>query len=424
MLVGGSRSGKTFVLCRTVLARAHAAPESRHVILRFRGNAARSSISLDTLPRAAKLCFPGKRLTEYRQDGFFELVNGSQIWVSGLDDQVRAEKILGQEFATIYFNECSQIPYSSVTLARTRLAQVVPHLNGGYLTQRAYYDLNPPGKGHWTYQMFVAGVEPDSRQPIADRSQYASLYMNPHDNAANLSPEYLAELASLPERARKRFLDGEYQTEIDGALWTLETLEQGRVENVPDLQRVVVGVDPSGASGDENSRSDAIGIVVAGKGVDGRGYVLEDLTCRLSPEAWARRAVDAYRRHSADCIVAEKNFGGDMVRAVLRAVDADVPIRLVTASRGKAVRAEPIAALYEQSKVSHVGMFVELEDEMLNFSVSGYQGSKSPNRADALVWVLTELMGKTIAEVPIVVPMILTTPRGDQRPTAKPTLSR
>ena len=401
LLVGGSRSGKTFALCRAILMRAVRAPGSRHAILRLHANAARSAIGLDTLPKAARLCLPGLALTEHRQAGFSSLANGAEIWVGGLDDKERVEKILGQEFATLYFNECSQIPYASVTMARTRLAQQVRDETGKPLTQRAYYDLNPTGQGHWSYQLFVAGRDPESRQPLADPHQYRHLFLNPRDNAANLSPDYLKELESLPERARRRFLAGEYMTEIDGALWTLDRLEACRCPEtaLPDLQRVVVAVDPSGGGG-EPGGNDAIGICVAGRGVDGVAYVLEDLTCKLAPEGWGRRVVEAWRRHRADAVIAEANYGGDMVRAVFQAVDHRVPVRLVTASRGKAVRAEPVSALYEPApdgliRVRHVGAparFHDLEDELLNFSTAGYQGSRSPNRADALVWALTDLM--------------------------------
>ena len=140
LLYGGARSGKTFLICRATLARAIGAPGGRHAIMRFRANAARSSISLDTLPKARQLCFPQVPMKEYRQDGFWEIGRGSsasQIWVLGLDDKERVEKILGLEFATLFFNECSQIPYSSVTLARTRLAQVVRTVSGKILLQRA-----------------------------------------------------------------------------------------------------------------------------------------------------------------------------------------------------------------------------------------------------------------------------------------------
>lgn len=406
LVVGGSRSGKTALICRIILLRAHKAPGSRHVILRFRANAARSAISLDTLPKVARLS--GIEITEHRQDGYFELDNGAQIWVGGLDDKERAEKILGMEFATLYFNECSQIPYPSIVLALTRLAQVSYCADGSILAQRALFDLNPTGKGHWTYLLFVAHKDPDSRRPLAHPEDYAHIYINPVHNASNLAASYITALEALPEKARKRFLSGEYQADIDGALWSIEGLEacRRRHDEVPDLARMVIAIDPSGASGKEETRSDDIGICAAGVGVDGDGYVFEDLTCKLGPEAWARIAVDAFHRHKADCIVAEGNYGGDMVRAVIHAIDRSVPVRMVTATRGKVIRAEPISALYEQGKVHHVGRFDDLEDEMLNFAVSGYYGSKSPNRADALVWALTYTMKTKQEKAEIRTPVI------------------
>jgi phage terminase large subunit-like protein len=391
LLYGGARSGKTFLLVRAILMRAGRAATSRHAILRLRANAVRSSIGLDTLPKVARECFPGMKLTEHRQDGFFELPNKSQVWLGGLDDKERVEKILGLEYATILFNECSQIPYASVLVARTRLAQVV-----GKLAQRAYYDLNPAGAGHWSNIEFGAKRDPVSRKELTNPDDFVRMDVHPDSNRQNLSPEFLASLDALPERQRKRFYDGKYVDEVDGALWSLDRLEQIRIDkdDVPTLERIVVAVDPSGARGIEDKRSDEIGIVVAGKGADGRGYLLEDLTCRLGPAGWARRAVDAYHRWQADAIVAEINFGKALVEETIRTQDATVPIVSVTASRGKHVRAEPIASLYEEKidRVRHVGRFPDLEDQMCMFSVSGYTGERSPDRADTLVWALTELM--------------------------------
>ncbi len=153
------------------------------------------------------------------------------------------------------------------------------------------------------------------------------------------------------------------------------------------LQRIVIAIDPAVTSSEE---SDETGIIVAGKGVDGCAYVLADLSCRLSPEGWARRAINAFHEFKADRIIAEVNNGGDMVEHVLRTIDPRIPYTKVHASRGKAVRAEPIAALYEQGKVFHIKPFNELEDQMCSFVPGLYD--KSPDRADALVWALTTLM--------------------------------
>ena len=389
LLVGGSRSGKTTLFVRAIGVRASRAENSRHAILRFRGNAARSSIALDTLPKVFQLCFPEVPLVEHRQDGYYSLPNGAEIWVGGLDDKDRVEKILGQEYSTIFINECSQVPYASVVVALTRLAQVVPGLR-----QRAYYDLNPVGRGHWSNQIFGDKRDPVSRRPLANPDDYARMFLNPIDNAVNLSPEYLNSLENLPARQRKRFYEGVYVDELDGALWTYEVIEVTRVEEFPKerCRRIVVAVDPSGAGSKDDTSADEIGIVVAALGEDGHGYVLADRSVRDSPAVWGRVAVEAYREFRADHIIAERNFGGEMVRFVIKAVDAKAPVRIVTASRGKSVRAEPVSALYEKRLVHHVGRFGVLEDQLCAFTTSGYRGSDSPDHADALVWALTDLM--------------------------------
>lgn len=392
-LGGGSRSGKTLLLVRAVVLRALKAEGSRHAIFRFRFNAIKASIIYDTLPKVFKLCFPGlwDRCTLNKTDWFISLPNGSEVWFGGLDDKERTEKVLGQEYATIYFNECSQIPFSSIVLALSRLAQQTDTLR-----LKAYYDFNPPSKRHWTYLRFIKKVNPDTKQPEKDPDNYQFHIINPMDNKENLAPEYLAILDSLPEKARNRFLLGKFADDDDGALWTDELLASTRrlgraEEKIPDFLRVVVAVDPSGCSGEEDLRSDEVGIVVAALGADNHGYLLEDLSGRYKPEQWGDIAASAYHRHKADRIVAERNFGGAMVEAVIRTADANVPFQELTASRGKVVRAEPISALYEQGKIHHIGYFPELEDQLCAMNMSGYQGLKSPDRADAMVWAFSEL---------------------------------
>jgi phage terminase large subunit-like protein len=212
------------------------------------------------------------------------------------------------------------------------------------------------------------------------------------DNAANLPEGTLAHLKNRYEGTRlgRQELYAELLADVQGALWTGDMIDGTRVRAAPELRRIVVAVDPSGTAG--GGSGDDIGIVVAGLGYDKRGYVLADHSCNLSPDGWARRVVDAYQRHGADRVVAERNFGGAMVEAVLRTAAKHLPVKLVTASRGKAVRAEPVAALYEQGKVSHVGAFDQLEEQMTEMTSGGFVGEGSPDRADALVWGLTELM--------------------------------
>jgi predicted phage terminase large subunit-like protein len=213
------------------------------------------------------------------------------------------------------------------------------------------------------------------------------------DNAANLPDRFLTTVRDKYEGTRlgRQELYAEVLDDLPGALWSREMIDRSRVKDRPDLRRIVVAVDPSGTNG-ESDDGDSIGIVVAGKGVDGRAYVLADRTCKLSPDGWGRRAVQAYHEFRAERLIAERNFGGAMVRHVIQTIDRAVAYKEVTASRGKVARAEPIAALYEQGKVSHVGGFAELEDQMCLIGPDGYIGEGSPDRADALVWALTELM--------------------------------
>jgi predicted phage terminase large subunit-like protein len=211
-----------------------------------------------------------------------------------------------------------------------------------------------------------------------------------YDNRANLAPQFLDQIIKKYEGTRlgRQELAGELLDDVPGALWSRAMIDGLRRDAAPELQRVVVAIDPAVTSGED---SDETGIVVAGRGVDGRGYVLADRTCRMTAKGWANRAVQAYEEFEADMIVAEVNNGGDLVREVIQAVNKHVPYKAVHASRGKRVRAEPISALYEKGEVFHVGKgFPDLEDQMCQFTPDGYDGS--PDRVDALVWALTEIM--------------------------------
>lgn len=396
LLRGGSRSGKTFLICRTLLIRGLKAPGSTHAVLREHFNHLKHSVIYGTVPRVAQLCFPGLKLHLDKTDWFHELPNGSRLVYGGLDDKERTEKILGQEHSSIFLNEASQISYRARNIAVTRLAQA------SGLALKEYVDCNPPTVGHWTYRLWFKGVEPTSGAELEFPERYRSVQMNPADNMANLPADYLEQLRSLPEKERRRFLEGQFLAQVDGALWTLDRIDERRearpkteVERealIERMERIVVAVDPSGCHGPEDTRSDEIGIVVCGKDYQGRGYILDDRSGRYSPEGWARVVVTAFDDWRADRIVAEPNYGGAMVESTIRTARQSAPVLLVNASRGKAVRAEPVAALYEQGKIWHIGAFPEMEEQMCNFSTAGYQGSRSPDRADALVWGLTELI--------------------------------
>lgn len=216
--------------------------------------------------------------------------------------------------------------------------------------------------------------------------------MRTDENAEHLAPTFLKTVVGryAGTRLGRQELEGEMIAERSGALWTRDVLEAARIPAGPPMVRVVVAVDPPASSG---LRADSCGIVAAGIDEAGIGYVLADASLeRARPTEWAARAAATYRRWSADALVAEVNQGGDMVATVIGQVDDAIAVRTVHATRGKYLRAEPVALLYEQGRIRHVGAFPELEDEMTDFAPGGLSSGRSPDRLDALVWAITELM--------------------------------
>jgi phage terminase large subunit-like protein len=221
----------------------------------------------------------------------------------------------------------------------------------------------------------------DPRVKVVRESTFANL--------ANLAPTFrdsiLARYAGTT--IGRQEIEAELLLDVEGAMWTLAELDLHRVESAPeDLRRVVIAVDPAGGSKPGN---DETGIVVVAQGTDRHGYVLADRSGRFSPDEWARRAINCYHEFSADVIVAEKNFGGEMVASTLATVDPRVKVKMVVASRGKAIRAEPVAAQYEQGRVHHVGRLADLEGQLCTWTEDSRD---SPDRLDALVWGLSEVM--------------------------------
>jgi len=216
--------------------------------------------------------------------------------------------------------------------------------------------------------------------------------MPTRDNAYNLAPTFLESIVAryAGTRLGRQELEGEIVEQLEGSLFPLVRIEAARVDAAPALKRIVVAIDPPASS---REGANACGIVAAGIGIDDRIYVLADESAAgLSPLEWAGRAIALYRRLEADRIVVEVNQGGDMVRSVLAEIDRDVPVLEVRATRAKHIRAEPIAALYEQGRVKHAGHFPALEDEMTAFGPDGLAAGRSPDRVDALVWAVTALM--------------------------------
>ena len=226
-----------------------------------------------------------------------------------------------------------------------------------------------------------------------------------YDNAANLAQSFVQEITSRYEGTRlgRQELHAEVLDDVQGALWNRNLLEEHRVTQAPDFTRIVVAIDPAAGSKSENAET---GIVVVGLGDAGPGYVIPAGSRRGPPNDWGRAAVAAYHRHKADLLVAEANQGGDMVSHTLRTVDENVPIKMVHASRGKRTRAEPISALYEQGRIHHLGFHGDLEDQLCSWVPDH---AVSPDRLDALVWGLTEIL-LVSREAPAVTPISMTAP--------------
>lgn len=245
LLYGGARSGKTFLIVCVIILRALRHPGSRHLIARLRYAHARASLWLDTIPAAVEFLGLKGQVKYHESDHYLSIYSNhderhgySEIWVDGLDDRDRVDKILGREYATIYLNEVSQIPYSTVTTVMTRLAQKIKRCRN-----RLYLDENPPSKFHWTNRLFIQGVDPDTGKPVPRKSTYGHLQMNPIHNAANLPDDYIeTNLSGLPEHKRRRFLDGEFG-DAEGVIFTNWDVIDDIPDEVKAHSRLSYGVD-------------------------------------------------------------------------------------------------------------------------------------------------------------------------------------
>ncbi len=391
MLYGGSRSGKTTIAMRNVILRAMKKP-SRHLVVRQCFNHLKQSIIHDTLPKVLDGFFPGlKNHAKYKMnksDWFLTIPcsggGTSEIWFGGTDTAERIEKILGNEYSTIYANECSQIEYDAITTLRTRLAE-----NSG-LDLKFYYDCNPPGKKHWTFQEFHEGIVPGSKDP--SQIDRGFLLMNPGDNMDNSPPAYIKTLMALPKRQRERYLEGLFLSDIDGALWTDMMLSVAKSLELGILEETVVAVDPAVTN---NPDSDETGIVVGSRDEFNQGVVQADLSGKFRTKVWAQRAVNAYHKYNANYIICETNQGGDLVVDAIKDIDRAVKVMKIHAAKGKFSRAEPVSALYECDEgqvpnVCHPYSLPDLESEMTEWVP--FNSKRSPNRLDALVYALTHLL--------------------------------
>ena len=383
LLFGGSRSGKTLIILRQIILRALKAKGSRHCVLRRHQVDVKRAIWLDTLPKLLALCFPQAKVQTYEQAMRLILPNKSEVWFGGLD---KDDKILGNEYATMFFNEISEISYEQIEIAQSRLAQRCPEI-----INKFFYDCNPPSKSHWSYKLFAEKIHPLENTKLSSPDLYGFMRLNPEGNRNNLALGYIENtLQGMSERKKQRFLYGLWADDSENALWKRDSMiNPFRVKSAPEgLERIVVAIDPAVT---KKETSDATGIIIVGM-KKGHYYVLDDRTLIGTPIEWGNTAINAYHEFRADRVVAEVNQGGDLVQSNLRNIDRTISYRGVRATRGKIVRAEPIAALYEQGLVHHVGAFPLLEDEMCGFT--GSDGEDSPDRLDALVWALSDLSGR------------------------------
>ncbi len=404
LLFGGAAGGgKSEMLLWHAIAEMERYAGNRGVI--FRRDMPRLERSL--LPRAEAALYGRARYNANKHT--FTFPNGSVLEFAHLERLASVHKYQGSEYGFVAFEEVTEFLEEQWDDLSVRLRApadgVRPHMMA---------TTNPGGPGHrWVKRRWVKPLPGDV---VSGDSAPALKWMaKPHtdgappitrcfipstidDNPALVArdPGYMDRtLARVANRAKRQAMavgDWDAIDQIEGALWDWEWIEPRRVDpawplgGAGGLARVVVAVDPAASA---KPGSDETGIVVAGVGYDGRGYVLADRSCRMSPDGWGRRAVEAYREHRADRVVVERNNGGDMVIPVITSIDDTVPVSTVWASRGKRTRAEPIAALYEAGKVSHAGTFADMEEQLTTWVP---EDGDSPDRLDALVWALTELM--------------------------------
>ena len=315
ILVGNS--GKTFLIISIMCTLAVKYPGSRQLVARKFFSHAKAAVWLDTLPKVIDLLFKPLKAHLYwnNTDYFVQFPNGSEIWLGGLDDKERVDKILGREYLTIFFNECSELDYETYTTVKTRLAQLIEGAKN-----RIFADENPPSSKHWTKKLFVDRMDPVQNTPVNRPERYAFLQIHPWENAENVSEDYLEMINNLPKAQRLRFYEGKFRDDSQYALWKSQDINDNRYKkgDEPVMKRIVVAVDPAVTSKDT---SDETGIVVKGLCYRGHTYLLADYTGTYTPTEWAKKTVWAYHEWKADHIVAEVNNGGDLVETVIRTTE-------------------------------------------------------------------------------------------------------
>ncbi len=420
LFYGPSRSGKSFLILYILILRALRAPGSRHAVFRGARNACERTLFKLTLKQVLNKCFAGLvAQSEIRlSDMSIEFENGSIILFDGLDAD-RLDKVLGDEFNTVWINECNddEVDYGTVSQLMSRLAMVNHTIDGKLLQNKMFFDCNPRFYSDWEYKAFKLHINPEDGDAMPDPQEWAVQKLRTEANQENIAADYIKTLEKGSAAKRQRFLVGEWTDENQHALFSEGVIRDHRepkpqevdtakatlamlAERGINLQRVTIAGDPAVTA---DPKSDLTGITVQGYAVlrneetgkdEQHAYILDDLSARYTPDAACKVIAEAYRDWGASRVILENNQGGLWLESTLRSHFPNVPLKFVNANAttgGKASRAEPVSALYEQGRVHHVGTFRELEAQMCDFG-SPASRRKSPDRMDALVWGVTELM--------------------------------
>lgn len=406
LFYGGSRSGKTLLICMYLIQRAFQ-NATHHLITRQKLVDARDMLVKQTMPEALRYAMgtPLRRGVHYEYNGqtmmytFFS--SGGAISVKGIGDDTVTRGRLGAGYTTIVMDEASQNTWEAKGLLETRLAAKSKQ------STKMIFVLNPTIKSHWTYKLFFRGLDPDSEEPI-DTSvlRYGKMQVNPKDNP-HIDDKYLARLQSGGEEFRTRFLHGEYVDEMTNTIFPRFKYYEGDMPKGV-FDRVVVGVDPAGSG---NDSSDRTGIVAVGR-IGKKIYVLEDRSDRYDdPQDWSEEAVKLARQYGERQaeVVIEENYGGKMVEVAIRHIDSDLAITRINNQKSKVARAIPISQQYSQGNVLHWGAkkgWRKLEDELQGFTQTEWLSSglsKSPDRADALFMAINHALQFSAERPPMMI---------------------
>lgn len=412
LFYGGSGGGKSFFVMDLIVERAMLAPGSRHAIFRLTRNSCEKTLFDKTLHEVLDKAWPG--LKDQCEISLSQMTvtfpNGSKIFFDGLDEN-RMTKVLGDEFNTIWINECNEdgLSYQQVSTLLSRLRARSETMTGRVLTNKMFFDCNPRFYSDWEYKAFVLKVNPEDGDALHNADQWIATKMEADANVDNLHPDYLESLKAGSAASRRRYVEGEWSDENNNALFTEAMFRDNRIprpahidtperilaymaEQGINLVRTTVAVDPAKTN---DAKSDLTGITVQGIADDGHVYVLADYSMKASPVTVSETIRDAYHAWGAQRIVVESNAAGTWLDSTLRLVWPNAPnLKNIAATKqtgNKTERAEPVAAQYERNVVHHVGTHKELEAQMADWG-SPASRRKSPDRMDAVVWGITELM--------------------------------